>query len=219
MGNTIFWAYTQEWHGWIKWKINFQLSEELPQSSTVSTPVCTPTSSGLEFPISTPYQHLLLVFWSLSFLPCVLICGQFWKSFHGLWGRKWVLCCLGGMVWRYQLGLFDLWRDSTPGFLYAVFIRLTSLLVTMWCWSHPLIVCLSQCMTLGLTESLLRDWVPLCVCVCGAYIFRTVMSSWCIFLLMSRNWPSLCLLSSFSLKSILLEEPQQKLLQPRWPVS
>jgi hypothetical protein len=54
-------------------------------------------------------------------LLCALRCDQFWKRFHGLLTRMYIVQKLDEIFCRHQLVLFDLWCDLVPGFLYWFF--------------------------------------------------------------------------------------------------
>lgn len=126
----------------------------------------------------------------------IWISDQFWRKFQGLLRSMhieysgWVLC-------RCCLGLFDLQFHLTQSFLCCAFVPMTSLLVSIWYWSHPPSVCCVDSVTSRLVVLVLWNWRFVCV-VC---MFRIVMSFYWTLSLVNLNWPYF--LCKFGLKSNL----------------
>jgi hypothetical protein len=61
-----------------------------------------------------------------SYICCGLLCAlrydQFWRRFHGLLRRMYIVQKSDEIFCRHQLGLFDIWCDLVLGFLYLFFV-------------------------------------------------------------------------------------------------
>jgi hypothetical protein len=66
------------------------------------------------------------IFWGLL---CVIRYDQFWRRFHELLRRMYIVQKLDEIVCRHQLGPFDLWYDFVLEFLCWFFVWITYLLV------------------------------------------------------------------------------------------
>ena len=86
-------------------------------------------------------QDTISILINLFRLLCVLMFGQFWRKFHRLQRRKYILYCSNEMGYSWLLGQFDLWCHLASEFLYLVFDWMTSLLIRVKYWSHPALPC------------------------------------------------------------------------------
>jgi hypothetical protein len=64
---------------------------------------------------------IISIFWYLWGLLCALRYDQFWRKFHGLLRRMYIVQKLDEIFCRHQLGAFDLWSDLVLGFFYWFF--------------------------------------------------------------------------------------------------
>jgi hypothetical protein len=71
-----------------------------------------------------------IFFYFLSLL-CALGYDLFWRRFHGLLRRMYIVHKLDEMFCRYQVGPFDLLHILDLGFLYGFFVWMTYLLMIM----------------------------------------------------------------------------------------
>jgi hypothetical protein len=77
----------------------------------------------------TECMGLFLVSYICWGLLCALRYDQFWRRFHGLLRRMYIVRKFDEVFCRPQLGLFDLWCDLVLEFLYWFFVWMTYLLV------------------------------------------------------------------------------------------
>jgi hypothetical protein len=134
-------------------------------------------------------------------LLCALGYDQFWRRFHGLLRKMYIVQKLDEMFCRHQLGPFGLWYVLGLVFLYWFFVLMTYLLVIRGIKvSHTTVlefiyvfrifsVCLMKLGALRL----------------GAYKLIFVISFWCISPFISMQCPSLSYFISVGLKSSLSE--------------
>jgi hypothetical protein len=127
-------------------------------------------------------------------LLCVLCYDQFWRGFHGLLGRIYIVLKLNEIFCRHQLGLFDVWCDLVIEFLYWFFVWITYVFV-MGVLKSP---------TTTVLESIyvFRSF-RVCLMKLGALMLG-IFSLWCISPFISMECPLSCLIS-ISLKSVLSE--------------
>jgi hypothetical protein len=72
-------------------------------------------------------QGVISVFLYLLGLALCLSCDQFWRKFHGLLRRMYIVWIVYEIFYRHQLGSFDLCCDLVLDFLYGFFFCLDDL--------------------------------------------------------------------------------------------
>jgi hypothetical protein len=100
------------------------------------------------------------------FIECIcwgLLCDQFYAQFRKMFcevlRRRYILLCLGEMLYRYMFGPF--WIITSVSFFCLVSVSMTCPLVRGWYWGLPLLMCGFLCVIYALVMFLLQTWVPL----------------------------------------------------------
>jgi hypothetical protein len=144
---------------------------------------------------------IISVFLYLLRHACALRYDQFWRRFHGLLRRIYIIQKLDEIFCICLLGPFDLWYGLDLGFLYWFFVWITCLLV-MGVLKSPTITVLES---IYVFRSFRVCLMKLGALMLGGYRMIIVISFWCIFLFISVEYPSLSHLINVSLASTFSE--------------
>jgi hypothetical protein len=124
--------------------------------------------------------------------------GQFWKKFHRLLRRMYIVRKFDQIFCRHQLGPFGLWCDLVLKFLHWFFVWMAYLLVMGEVLKSPTTTVLLSIYALKTFRVCLMKLGALTL---GAYRVIIVISFWCISPFISMECPSLSHFISVSLKS------------------
>jgi hypothetical protein len=109
-------------------------------------------------------MHGIVFFYYICWgLLCALRYDKFWRRFHGLLRRMYIVQKLNEIFCRHQLVPFDRWCDLVLGFLYWFFIWMTYLLVMGGMSRSPTTHCVGVYIyILGPSEYVWWNWVHWC---------------------------------------------------------
>jgi hypothetical protein len=152
-----------------------------------------------------------------SYICWGLLCAQryyqFWRRFHGLLRRMYIVQKLDEIFCRHWLGLFDLWCDLDLGFLYWLFVWMTNLLVMG-------VIKVSHYHYVRVYIYVFRSFrvclMKLGALMLDAYRLIFVISFWCVSPFIRMECPSL---SRLSLKSTLSKISITTPAYFQWPLA
>jgi hypothetical protein len=132
------------------------------------------------------------------FLFSYIFWSPFWRKFHRLLRRMYIVPKLDEIFFRHQLGPFDLWCDLVLEFLYWFFVWMTHLLVIGGVLKSPTNIVLKSICAFKSFKVCLMKLGALTLGVCRLII---VISFWFISTFISMKYPSLSHLINVSLNS------------------
>jgi hypothetical protein len=133
-------------------------------------------------------------------LLCALRYDWFWRTFHGLLRRMYIMQKLDEIFCRYQLGPFDVWYDLVLGFLYWFLVWMDLSIGDRGALRSPTITVLDF---IYIFRSF-RVWlIKLGALTLGSYRLIIVISFWCISPYISTECPCLSHFISVGFKSTL----------------
>jgi hypothetical protein len=133
---------------------------------------------------------------------CALRYDLFWRKFHGLLRKMYIMWKLDEIFCRYQVGPFDLWCDLVLEFLYWYFCLDDLSIGNRRVLKCPTTTVLESIYAFRSFRVYLMKLVALTL---GAYRLIIVISFWCISLFVSMECPSLSHVINVSVNSTLSE--------------
>jgi hypothetical protein len=149
---------------------------------------------------SDSIQGVISIFLYLLWLDLCLKYGLFWRQYHGLLRKMYIVLLQDEKLWRHLSVPLDLWYH---------------LVIVLFCWffcMHDLSIgdrgVLMSPTPIVLGSICCFKFFSVCLMKLGtltldSYKLTIIISSWCIYPLISMNWPSLSLLTNLSLTSNL----------------
>jgi hypothetical protein len=131
-------------------------------------------------------------------LLCALRYGLFWRKFHGLLKRMYIVLLQDGILCRHLSVSSDLW--------YHLVLEFLCWFLSGWpiyFWYRSIKVSHCHCVVVYLHKSITVCLMELGALTLGTYKLTIVISSWCIVPFISMKRPSLSLLTILSFKCTL----------------